>query len=95
MESDIISGLTAALYGKITLDNGRVQQSNFHDHPLLRMTKMLVIAVPILPSTRLLAEWERPVCRPVHGWHGRARDIRRRSSSCGSVICGTGQGGQD
>ena len=37
MESGIIFGLTAALHGEITLKDGAVQQSNFHDYPMLRM----------------------------------------------------------
>jgi isoquinoline 1-oxidoreductase beta subunit len=65
MESGIVFGLTAALYGEITLDNGRVQQSRFHDYPLLRMTEMPVIDVHILPSVRPLAEWESLVRRPL------------------------------
>jgi isoquinoline 1-oxidoreductase subunit beta len=41
-------GLTAALYGKITLENGRVQQSNFHDYLLLRMNQVPPIAVHLI-----------------------------------------------
>jgi isoquinoline 1-oxidoreductase beta subunit len=50
-ESGSVFGLTAALYGETTLDNGRVQQSNFRNYPLLRMTEMPVIDAHILPST--------------------------------------------
>ena len=39
MESAINYGLTAALYGEITFENGRVQQSNFHDYQILRMNE--------------------------------------------------------
>jgi isoquinoline 1-oxidoreductase beta subunit len=51
MEGGIIYGLTAALKGAITIDQGRVQQSNFHDYQMLRMNEMPAIAVHILPST--------------------------------------------
>lgn len=37
VESGIIYGLTAALYGNITVDGGRVQQGNFHDYRMVRM----------------------------------------------------------
>jgi len=35
LKGDLIFGLTAALYGEITIDKGRVQQSNFHDYRML------------------------------------------------------------
>ena len=44
-------GLTAALYGEITVDRGRVMQSNFHDYRVLRMDEMPVIEVHLIPST--------------------------------------------
>jgi CO/xanthine dehydrogenase Mo-binding subunit len=50
MESAIIFALTAALKGPITIKNGRVEQSNFHDYPLLRLDETPVIEVHILPS---------------------------------------------
>jgi isoquinoline 1-oxidoreductase beta subunit len=50
MESGIVFGLSAALYGEITLKSGRVQQSNFHDYPLLRMVEMPKIEVHIVDS---------------------------------------------
>jgi isoquinoline 1-oxidoreductase subunit beta len=40
MESGIVYGLTAALYGEITIADGAVVQSNFHDYPLLRFDEM-------------------------------------------------------
>jgi isoquinoline 1-oxidoreductase beta subunit len=48
MESAIAFGLSAALYGKITLKDGRVQQSNYHDYPVLRMNEMPKVEVHIL-----------------------------------------------
>lgn len=51
MEGGIVFGLSAALYGQITLKNGRVQQSNFHDYPVLRIDAMPEVEVHIVPST--------------------------------------------
>ena len=50
MEGGIIFGLTAALHGKINLLNGAVQQSNFHDYPLLRLPETPAIEVAIIDS---------------------------------------------
>lgn len=50
MEGGIAFGLSAALHGAITLEKGRVQQSNFHDYPVLRMTEMPRVEVHIVPS---------------------------------------------
>ncbi|HCU54820.1 MAG TPA: hypothetical protein DIC36_11285 [Gammaproteobacteria bacterium] len=50
MESGIVYGLTAALKGEITIKNGRVEQSNFHDYPLLRIDEMPVVDVHIVKS---------------------------------------------
>src|SRR4029453_9162699 len=51
MEGGIVFGLSAALYGQITLKDGRVQQTNFHDYPVLRMDAMPKVEVHIVPST--------------------------------------------
>ena len=51
MQSAIVYGLTAALKGEISIDKGRVEQSNFHDYQMLRMSEMPVIEVHIVPST--------------------------------------------
>jgi isoquinoline 1-oxidoreductase subunit beta len=51
IQSAIAYGLTAALYGEITLKNGRVQQGNFDDYPVLRMNEMPKIEVHIVNSS--------------------------------------------
>ena len=48
IESGIFYGLTAALYGEITIKNGRVEQSNFHDYRIARMDEMPKVEVYIL-----------------------------------------------
>ncbi len=50
MESGIGYGLSAALSGAITLKDGLVEQSNFHDYPVLRMNQAPRIEVHIVPS---------------------------------------------
>jgi isoquinoline 1-oxidoreductase beta subunit len=51
IESGIVFGLSAALYGRLTLKNGRVQESNFHDYPVLRMNEMPKVEVHIVESS--------------------------------------------
>lgn len=51
MESAIIYGLSAAATGAITLKEGRVQQSNFHQYTVLRMNQVPKIEVHIMPSS--------------------------------------------
>jgi isoquinoline 1-oxidoreductase beta subunit len=50
MEGGIVFGLTAALYGEITFEKGRVKQCNFHDYPTLRMNEMPIVETYIAPS---------------------------------------------
>ena len=50
MEGGIGFALSAALYGEITLDEGAVQQSNFHQYRQLRMPEMPRVEVYIVPS---------------------------------------------
>jgi len=50
MESGIAYGLTAAMHGAITLKDGVVEQSNFHDYMPLRMNEMPRIGVYIARS---------------------------------------------
>jgi isoquinoline 1-oxidoreductase beta subunit len=50
MESGIVYGLTAALYGQIRIDGGAVAQSNFHDYPMLRIDETPEIETHIIDS---------------------------------------------
>ncbi|MFT4583979.1 MAG: isoquinoline 1-oxidoreductase beta subunit [Gammaproteobacteria bacterium] len=50
LEGGVAYALTTALMSEITVENGQVQQSNFHDYPMLTMTQMPRIDVVILPS---------------------------------------------
>jgi isoquinoline 1-oxidoreductase beta subunit len=50
VESATVYALTAALYGEITLKGGRVEQSNFHDCPMLRLAEMPRVETVIVPS---------------------------------------------
>jgi len=49
-ESAIVYGLTSALYGEITIAEGRVKQTNFNNYPMLRIDEMPVVEVHIVPS---------------------------------------------
>ncbi len=51
MEGGIVFGLSAALYGEITIKNGRVEQENFDTYPILRIGEMPEVEVHIVPST--------------------------------------------
>jgi isoquinoline 1-oxidoreductase beta subunit len=51
LESNIVFGLSALLYGDITLKDGRVQQSNFHEYKVVRMPETPKIEMHIVKST--------------------------------------------
>jgi len=51
MQSAIVFGLTAALYGKSTVENGAVVQGNFDTYPMLRINEMPQVDVHIVSST--------------------------------------------
>lgn len=51
VESGIVYGLTAALYGEITIEGGRAVQGNFDTYKMLRINEMPVVEVHIVPST--------------------------------------------
>ena len=50
LEGGVLYGLSAALHGQITVEAGRVQQSNFHDYPVVRMPDAPVIEVHLIRS---------------------------------------------
>jgi isoquinoline 1-oxidoreductase subunit beta len=50
LQGGLIFGLTAALYGEITIDKGRVRQSNFNDYRMLRIDEVPKIEVHVIAS---------------------------------------------
>jgi isoquinoline 1-oxidoreductase beta subunit len=50
LQGGLVFGLTAALYGHIGIEKGRVQQSNFHDYRMLRINEMPQIDVHLIKS---------------------------------------------
>jgi CO/xanthine dehydrogenase Mo-binding subunit len=51
VQSGIIFGITGVLHGEITIKDGRVEQSNFHDYEMLRIDQAPEIAVEIIKSS--------------------------------------------
>jgi len=50
LQGGLIFGLTAALFGEITIDKGRVRQSNFNDYRMLRIDEVPPIEVHLVKS---------------------------------------------
>ena len=50
LQGGLIFGLTAALYGEVTLENGRIRQSNFHDYRMLRIDQVPPIDIHVVKS---------------------------------------------
>jgi len=63
--SGIIYGLSACLKSQITIDKGRVVQSNFDDNPLIRMNEAPAVEVYIVPSTERPSGMGEPCVPPV------------------------------
>ena len=65
MESGIIFGLSAALYGEITIDKGRVQQQNFPNYDMVRLAQTPAIDVHIIESAAPLGGVGEPGTPPI------------------------------
>jgi len=65
MQSAIVYGLTAALFGEITIDKGRVQQGNFHNYKMLRLAQTPAIDVHLVPSGRTIGGIGEPGLPPL------------------------------
>jgi isoquinoline 1-oxidoreductase beta subunit len=65
VESAVVFGLSAALAGEITLKDGRVQQSNFGDYPVLRMNEAPLVETVIVPSSEPPEGMGEPATPPV------------------------------
>lgn len=50
MEGAVMFGLSLALHGDITMQDGAVEQSNFHDYPMLRMNEAPNVVVELIPA---------------------------------------------
>ena len=69
VEGGLAYGLGGVAFGNIDIVNGEVQQSNFHDYPVMRLPQMPKVEVHILPSDE-----------PPRAWVNRLRRrLRRRS----------------
>lgn len=65
MESGIIYGLTAALFGEITIEKGAIRQSNFHDYRMLRMEEAPAIEVFIIEDDGKMGGAGEPGVAPI------------------------------
>ncbi|WP_144821488.1 xanthine dehydrogenase family protein molybdopterin-binding subunit [Marinobacter piscensis] len=65
IEGGIVFGLTAAIYGEINFDKGKVRQSNFHDYQLMRQFELPEVTVDIVESTEAPTGVGEPGVPPV------------------------------
>ncbi|MCU0685586.1 MAG: xanthine dehydrogenase family protein molybdopterin-binding subunit [Polyangiaceae bacterium] len=65
VQGSVAFGLSAALHGQITLKDGRVDQSNFHDYQVLRMHEMPKVQVIIIPSKAKMGGIGEPATAPI------------------------------
>ena len=79
MQSGIIYGLTAALYGEITLAAGEPQQSNFDTYPMLRLSETPAIDVHIVDSDGPMGGIGEPGTPPI------------AAAVCGAIYAATGR----
>lgn len=65
VESAIMFGMSAALFGEIRIQNGEVQTSNFHNYPIVRMHQKPEIEVIIMPSAESPTGIGEPATPPI------------------------------
>jgi len=65
MQSSVVFGLSAALFGKIDIVGGVVQQSNFPSYPLVTLSQAPIVETHIVPSTRHPAGVGEPAVPPL------------------------------
>jgi isoquinoline 1-oxidoreductase beta subunit len=82
IQSATMFGITAALHGQITLKNGRVEQSNFHDYEMLRINEAPAMRFTSFRAPSRRAGWAsvepRPSCPPSP-----MQSLRPQVSGCG------------
>jgi hypothetical protein len=87
MEGGAVYALTAALYGQITVDKGGVQQSNFDNYPMMRISEMPVVETHILDSGAAPGGLGSRGCRR---WRRRSATRSSRSPASESGPCRSG-----
>jgi isoquinoline 1-oxidoreductase beta subunit len=65
VESSVIYGLSAALFGQINIVDGVVQQSNFPSYPIVSLSQAPTVETHIVPSTRHPAGVGEPAVPPI------------------------------
>ncbi len=64
-ESGVIFGLSAALFGAATIKDGKIEQSNFHDYPVVRLNQAPEVETIILPSSAHPEGMGEPTTPPI------------------------------
>lgn len=64
-ESGVVFGLSAALYGAVTMKDGKVEQTNFHDYPVARMNQAPAVETIIMPSAAHPEGMGEPATPPI------------------------------
>ena len=65
VESAVVFGLSAALFGQVTFKDGKVEQSNFHDYQVLRMNQAPQVETIIMASTAHPEGMGEPATPPI------------------------------
>jgi len=65
VQGAVAFGLGPTLHSEITLEKGRVRQSNFHDYEVLRLDEMPEVAVHLIPSKAKMGGIGEPAVAPV------------------------------